>query len=98
MNDNLLVDKLTIQSDTVLGLAGLEIIQRLDSNSILILYNRTEFFQPPITLKPDFDLKISKGQETYHFKIALKSGRLILVDGCQGKVMIRQSKKKLWFE
>jgi hypothetical protein len=98
INDNLLVDKLTIQSDTVLGLAKLYISQRLDSIPLLIRYNREEFFQPPIKLKPAFDLKILKGQETYYFKINLKSGRLILVDGCQGKVMIRQSKKELWFE
>jgi hypothetical protein len=98
VNDNLLVDKLNIQSDTVLGLAKLYISQRLDSNSLLIRYNRKEFSQPPITLKPAIDLKILKGQETYYFNINLKSGRLILVDGCQGKVMIRQSKKELWFE
>lgn len=98
VNDNLLVDKLTIQSDTILGLAKLYISQRLDSNSLLIRYNREEIFQPPIKLKSAFDLKILKGQETFYFKINLKSGRLILVDGCQGKVMIRQSKKELWFE
>lgn len=98
VNDNLLVDKLNIQSDTVLGLAKLYISQRLNSNSLLIRYNRKEFSQPPITVKPAFDLKILKGQQIYYFNINLKSGRLILVDGCQGKVMIRQSKKELWFE
>lgn len=98
VNDNLLVDKLTVRSDTVLGLARLYISQRLDSNSLLIHYNRKEFFKPPVTLKPGFDLKILKGPETYYFKVNLKSGRLILIEGCQGKVVIRQSKKELWFE
>ncbi|WP_157474855.1 hypothetical protein [Dyadobacter sp. Leaf189] len=98
LDEDLIVDKLSIQSDTVLGLAELYISQRLDSNSLLIRYNTKEFLKPPIRLKPAFDLKILKGSETYYFKLNLKSGRLILVDGCQGKIMIRQSKKELWFE
>lgn len=57
VNDNLLLDNLTIQSDSVSGLAELNIFQRLDSHSLLIRFNKKEFFKPPITLKTAFDLK-----------------------------------------